>query len=138
MIAHPTDTSETIPCTLCMSFYIHSNTMALESTVTLRSSDAVWGLPYDMIQYGMVHLAVASCIGILPGNVNVNMVNAHVYVDHDGGPVWNLEMFSMPEYKSWDQYVDWANTIIDFLPNRRDLEKTFFLREYEHEMQSGD
>jgi len=129
MIAHHDDTSHTLPCTLSMNFYIDPNSHQVRNTITVRSSDAVWGLPYDQIQYGMVTLAVASCLGFPCGNVLVNITNAHIYDDHAGGKLWGLNAFSMPMFSTWDKYIHWAKATVEFHPTRKELEKLFFLGE---------
>ena len=125
MIAHPQDTVDTMPCTLSMDFYTDPESGYLCNTVTVRSSDAVWGLPYDQIQYGMVTIAVARCLDIPYGTVTVNITNAHIYDDHNGGPAWELNSFGMPIFQTWSKYVEWAKNTIEFRPVRHELEELF-------------
>jgi hypothetical protein len=128
MIAHPMDTSQTMPCTLSMHFYVDPISARLHCTVTARSNDAVWGMPYDMIQYGMVHIAVASCLDMRIGETTVNITNAHVYDDHNGGSQWDLNAFVVPKFDSWRKYVDWAKSIVEFRPTAAELRNIFALR----------
>jgi hypothetical protein len=129
LIAHHDDVSSTIPCTMGMQFYYVPGYNQLCMTVTMRSSDAVWGMPYDMIQFGIVHLALSNILRAEPGDSVVNIGNAHVYSDHDGGVNWKLNKFTIPQYSSWDEYKTWAKYIVEFRPNRRELEKLFCLEE---------
>lgn len=78
MIASPLDTPETLPCTI--SFQAHMpNSMLLNATVYMRSSDIVWGLPYDLIQFQMMQEAIAMCVGAEPGELTIFIGNSHVY-----------------------------------------------------------
>jgi hypothetical protein len=131
LIAHHDDTPDTIPCTQQMQFYIKQDSNELDCTITMRSSDAVWGLPYDMIQFGMVIQAMASCLGLLPGTAKVNMTNAHIYADHDGGINWREEVFFMPKLHSWSEYKEWAREIVKGCPTRTALESMFMLHNIE-------
>ena len=110
MIAHPNDDCETLPCTLSMQFMINTYYKNLITTVTMRSSDGVWGLPYDIIQFGGVALAVASCLGVYPGIVIVNMGNSHVYYSTElrGEDKFTYYgSFSLPE--RWENRTTWAS-----------------------------
>jgi hypothetical protein len=127
MIAHHDDVSSTLPCTLSMDFQISSDDNTLRCTITVRSSDAVWGLPYDQIQYGMVIMAVANCLGIPVGPAIINIANAHIYNDHTGSNSWTPNMFSIPVFQTWQKYADWANATVVFHPTRNELEKLFWL-----------
>jgi hypothetical protein len=129
MVANPYDVSSTMPCTMGMQFYYVTGLNLLSATITMRSSDAVWGLPYDMIQFGMVHLALANILGAEPGDAIINIGNAHVYEDHTGGNDWRMNKFSMPKFTTWAEYETWATNTVEFCPSRRELEGLFNLRE---------
>jgi hypothetical protein len=129
LVAWPSDSADTLPCTTAIQFQrSSSSSMSLDMIVTMRSSDAVWGMPYDMIQFGMVHMAVANCVGCVPGSAIVNIGNAHVYTDHQVDGKWWEEQFDMPRFRAWDQYRKWAADIVAFKPRRKDLLDMFSLR----------
>lgn len=131
-VAHEDDTSETMPCTMNIVYYIGAKG-ELNSTINMRSSDAVWGLPYDQIQFGMLQIAIANSLGIQVGLGTINIVNAHIYDDHPGGTQWEMHKFSMPLYGQFADYVSWANSIIERITsdlwNRQMLEEYFQLHE---------
>jgi len=119
MIAHPTDTPETLPCTLSMQFQIQEDpqksTFTLSTIATMRSSDLVWGLPTDIIQFGGIALMVANCVGAIPGECVVNAGNAHVYTQTKlkytdryflGGH------FRLPMFYKFDEYKSWAEAAL--------------------------
>ncbi len=65
------------PCTSSLQFVTTNGVM--NTIVSMRSSDAVYGLPYDLIQFGMLAETIAICSGLYFGNMIVNIGNAHVY-----------------------------------------------------------
>jgi len=69
------------PCTTCIQFHTVKTRfgMMLDATVTMRSSDAVWGLPYDLIQFGLMHAVVGHCTHLALGKITLNLGNAHIY-----------------------------------------------------------
>ena len=127
-VAHENDTSETMPCTMNITFYLDEKS-ELRSTVNMRSSDAVWGLPYDQIQFGMLHIAIANCLGRPVGDCTLNIVNAHIYDDHPGGTQWTLNTFYVPVYNSIEAYKHWAAGITEMKLDRVSLEEYFNLSE---------
>lgn len=131
LIAHDDDESDTMPCTTSMQFYVRPGTVSLDCTVNMRSSDVVWGLPYDMIQFGMMHIAIASCTYFTPGTCTVNMCNSHIYESHPGSSVWTEMRFDVPRFLHWHQYVEWAKGIVEFRPTAKELYTTFKLEKYD-------
>jgi hypothetical protein len=98
----------TLPCTTAIQF---SNRRGnLHATFTMRSSDAVWGLPYDIVQFGLLVQAVANVLKCDAVGARINIGNAHVYDgtqhlepdDHGGG-------FKISElFPNWNAARDWA------------------------------
>jgi hypothetical protein len=113
MIAHPRDTNETIPCTLSMQFMINKYANNLITIVTMRSSDGVWGLPYDIIQFGGIALAIANCVRVNPGIVIVNIGNSHVYYDTElrgKSKFIYYGSFSLPKWwENWENLATWES-----------------------------
>lgn len=140
MIAHPTDSPETRPCTLSMQFQLDRG--FLHNTITMRSSDAVWGLPYDMIQFGGITMMLAQCLRVLPGISTINIGNAHVYDETvhltkqaTDNWVFDLPLFTgsihaaEPPIYILEEYRDWANEILDKTPSRNELCEIMQLRQ---------
>jgi hypothetical protein len=117
MIAHPTDTPETMPCTISMQFQLNARrgTPLLFTIITMRSSDLIWGLPTDIIQFGGIAMVVANCLGAVPFECVINAGNAHVYEETKLKPTEQYRLgghFTLPEYMSLEDYKRWANTCL--------------------------
>jgi hypothetical protein len=116
-IADKWDLPPTLPCTLSMQFQISSG--RLITTVNMRSSDAVWGLPYDMIQFGGVAMMIANCLNVEPGWVQVNMGNGHVYDASrlkDGEEFKEYgKFFFTPMVNTWERVQYMASTSLQAL-----------------------
>ena len=69
----------TRPCTTSIQFQVDPSGVDLNMAVSMRSSDAVWGLPYDLIQFNLLLEAVAYCTNFVPGNITFHLGNAHIY-----------------------------------------------------------
>lgn len=50
--------------------------------VTMRSSDAFLGMPFNMLSYSILLHLICSKIGTLPGYVYINSGNFHIYDSH--------------------------------------------------------
>lgn len=70
----------TRPCTTSIQFQVDPSGVDLNVAVSMRSSDAVWGLPYDLIQFNLLLEAVAYCTNFVPGSITFHLGNAHIYV----------------------------------------------------------
>lgn len=78
MIANSYESGAQLPCTISYQFHRPNETM-LNATVYMRSSDIVWGLPYDIVQFQMMLEAVAMCLGVDCGYVTIHIGNSHLY-----------------------------------------------------------
>jgi hypothetical protein len=115
MVAHPEDSPQTVPCTLSLQFQKETeDSSTLYTTVTMRSSDMVWGMPYDIIQFSMVSYAVARCVGLKYYNLVIQAANAHVYDLTAVHPTaWSYMHWAMPEqYEEWGAWVEWARRVV--------------------------
>lgn len=103
------------PCTTSMQFYTR-NGIVLYTTITMRSSDAVWGLPYDFIQFGMMSMMIANCLGCAPGHMQINIANGHIYesTKHLAKDFKKWE-FSLPKFSALEDYEAWALETIPLL-----------------------
>ena len=67
----------------CFTEFVFSrNGLFLNMNMSLRSSDMFLGLPYDIIMGGLFLNFISEKTGLLPGFLNVNMVDAHIYESH--------------------------------------------------------
>lgn len=69
-----------VPCTLSLQFLVRDE--KLDMIVTMRSSDAVWGLTYDIFQFTMLQEMVARQVGAGLGRFYLNAGSMHVYEQH--------------------------------------------------------
>jgi len=83
MIAHHTDNLANRPCTLSMQFQLRPSRTRIPreliTTIIMRSSDAVWGLPYDIIQFAGISMVVARCVNAFASYSRILIGNAHIY-----------------------------------------------------------
>lgn len=109
------DNPDTLPCTTSFQFQqMYPGSSTLATTVTMRSGDMVWGLPYDIIQFSMLAFAVARCSGMHPGPVVVNIGNCHIY-DETAVKTesWEEGSFRMPEVgNTWEQWLQWSRRLV--------------------------
>jgi len=89
-----------LPCTVCLQFLLRRPATAghdrengpaqstdaaahepllLHCNVFMRSLDVVLGLPVDVIMFGGLTRAMASCLGAVPGKVTITAGSAHIY-----------------------------------------------------------
>lgn len=54
----------------------------LDCMVTMRSADVGLGLPFNMFNYSLLLILVAHDVGRVPGEVVINMADAHIYEEH--------------------------------------------------------
>ena len=66
-----------LPCTLTAQFQTVGQ--GIYGTFNMRSSDGVWGLPYDIVVFGALIQAVAHCTSRKPLGMTLNLANAHLY-----------------------------------------------------------
>jgi hypothetical protein len=109
------DSPDTLPCTSTIQFqqkYPGSSYLTL--TANMRSSDLVYGAPYDIIQFSMLAYAVASCCEMIARTVVIQTANAHIYGSTEVLPeVWEQGTFRMPHNGTeWDDWMQWAKGIV--------------------------
>lgn len=69
-----------VPCPV--AFNLHISDGELHSTLTLRSSDVMVGLPYDVMGHALLMDAIAASLGVTTGVMHVALAHAHIYGDH--------------------------------------------------------
>ncbi len=104
------------PCTLAAQFQIREHIM--DTIITMRSSDAVYGLPYDVMQFGMLAQAIARCVGLSTSAryLDFNLGNAHIYSSTKHlRPTQDRPLFFRFDFKvptHWPGIVQWATNAI--------------------------
>lgn len=83
------------PCTILHQFRIRDN--KLNMTVFMRSNDVWLGAAYDFFQFTRVQLAIASILGVEPGEYTHHVGSLHIYEQHYG---------PAEELKYTDKYED--------------------------------
>jgi thymidylate synthase len=72
--------SKDIPCTLGLVFNIRNG--KLNCSVYMRSSDAVWGIPYDVFVFTNIQMVIANSLGVELGSYTHHSVSMHIYEHH--------------------------------------------------------
>jgi thymidylate synthase len=87
------------PCYLYFQFFVDGN--KLNMFVVQRSGDMFLGVPYDMALFTTVLNYICYKTNYTPGKLNVNIIDAHIYVNHKNAvDMYRLEKtFILPEYK---------------------------------------
>jgi len=67
-----------LPCTTALRFFIRNNKLELD--VTMRSSDVVWGLTYDLVQFTQLQLTMANVLGLRAGPYHHHAASLHFYL----------------------------------------------------------
>lgn len=117
--------SPKIPCTVSIQFLIRGG--RLNVSVYMRSWDAVFGLPYDLQQFGLLGLVMARVTHTVPGTLTVVAGSLHVYDDTrslavNGNPSHGvIHLRYVPDYDApWAEYVAWARGVVaDYLDGDR-------------------
>lgn len=65
------------PCTTTIQFFVRNK--ELKTITTMRSWDAIKGLPYDLMMFGALTQVVAHVLGLTAGESIVNAGSFHVY-----------------------------------------------------------
>jgi hypothetical protein len=104
--------SHDLACTSSIQFFIREN-LYLDSVVTMRSWDAVYGLPMDIVMFGMLQQMFANSLNLYDGNINVNVGSLHIYekTKHKAYEVSKPSDFSLQReitsgFDNWIGYFD--------------------------------
>lgn len=110
-----------IPCIVGFTLNIIGG--KLNMTVSMRSSDAYVGLPYDVLTYALMVDAFAASLGLKRGYMSFMLAHAHIYDTHlelakqelANSRHWanNIQTIEMPGY-SIEQIADWPLTYVDY------------------------
>lgn len=80
------------PCTTAFFFLIRQGKLNMKTV--MRSSDLWWGVPYDFVQFSMVHQSMAAVLNLPVGIYTHHSVSAHLYEPH-----WDAAMKTLKERK---------------------------------------
>jgi hypothetical protein len=124
VLATPADLVRSgLPCTLALQFFIRDGRLSL--LAHMRSSDAVLGVPYDVMQFGLLAQCFAQVLGVPSHAVGLSMGSSHEYIDERSK---TLQSMSESRYfalgnrvpRNWDGIVTWAGNRLylqeDWLP----------------------
>lgn len=119
--------SRDIPCTLSMQFLIRD--FYLHAIVSMRSSDAWLGLPYDIFSFTMMTQYVRMMLPapISVGMLYINMGSAHIYRTDDDKV---SKVLSSPKnfevYPAMDLYsIEYPDDLLECLRDNRDHPRDF-------------
>ena len=77
-----TGKSKNVPCPYTFVCNVINN--KLNIMVAQRSADMILGLPYDVMMYSLLNMAIAKELGVVPGDVMFSIADAHVYEPYFG------------------------------------------------------
>lgn len=69
--------SKDLPCTVALQFILRRGQLNL--IVTMRSSDAWLGVPYDFFTFSMLQNSLAGTLGVERGFIQLNLGSSHLY-----------------------------------------------------------
>lgn len=69
-----------VPCTIALQFLLRENALTL--IVTMRSSDAWLGVPYDLFNFSRIQSWFARRLHAREGALHVNLGSSHLYEPH--------------------------------------------------------
>ena len=122
----PSDSLD-VPCTLSLQFY-RSGERKLGMVATMRSNDLNWGTPYDVAAFSAIQLAVASCLGLEPGEYHHHAGSLHYYLNTPpevtlqvserfepvvGWPPYQNYHVGLHPVEAWDLLVRGANSVLE-------------------------
>lgn len=134
LIASHDDTPETLPCATAMAFNAHAG--LLSSTVFMRSSDILWGLPNDMIQFGILTQLIAHLSGLKCATVgsSIMVANSHIYMQiYNPHTRFKTDVNAMHLPNIGDTLQDyrlWAAGVLAGLPSRKEVLDVFSYTDY--------
>lgn len=79
LLLHRGDSND-VSCATSMQFLIRDE--KLHCSVVMRSNDVIWGLPYDVFLFTMLHEMMAVELGVQLGNYGHFAASLHLYEKH--------------------------------------------------------
>ena len=105
------------PCTVMYHFMIRKDRLIMETV--MRSNDVILGLGYDAFQHSRVQIAVASVLGIEPGEYRHHAMSLHLYerdldkVEALTAPRETPKFFPHITGSTWDEVQGKARTVLN-------------------------
>lgn len=96
----PAPGTKDVPCTVSMQFLVRDQALSL--IVYMRSSDAWWGLPYDIFTFTSIQSALAYELKVKPGRFLLWLASSHIYETHVEAA---LRMYAHTDPKTWGTYL---------------------------------
>lgn len=100
------------PCTLSLQFLLRSNLVTCIST--MRSNDVWLGLPYDLMQFGALQVAVAQSVGAGVGPLVHNVGSLHAY----GHNLEDIQEAMVQRGNPWHALMVWGDDDIGRISRR--------------------
>lgn len=69
-----------IPCILGGQFIFENNSLSLK--INMRSSDLIFGLPYDIFSHYILLIIIANTLNLPPNKLYFNISNLHIYSEY--------------------------------------------------------
>lgn len=122
------------PCTMGLNFIIRDGKLNL--SVTMRSNDIIWGLPYDIFNFTMLQEIVANSLNMKMGWYMHTATSLHVYEKH-----YDLLKKLVDEGMTTKQFVlncdyeDWkmlSSSYVRFIEKRYDVKEMTVLASLQH------
>ena len=70
------------PCHVMCQFFVNSEDKTLDCQLYQRSGDMFLGVPYDVCLFSKILLYVASETNTIPKDIEISIIDAHVYLNH--------------------------------------------------------
>jgi thymidylate synthase len=108
--------SRDIPCTVSLQFIQRDG--KLHCIANMRSSDAWWGLPYDLFVFSQMTNYFAFLLQYEPGSLSMNLGSSHLYE-----PFWNNAvefMGSNPAHTTSPRLTTHAPTMLNHILHGED------------------
>lgn len=119
-----------IPCTQGLQFLIRDG--KLNMIATMRSNDVCWGLPYDVTQFAMIGMALASWLEIPTGWYVHNAGSMHIY-DSTKDILESIVNNNEEEFANFE-HPSWPSS--DILKTRDQIDVVF--RSYRKFLRTGE
>ncbi len=100
-----------MPCHYLQQYYVRDG--KLDSLFSMRSTDTIYGLPYNLMSYAFLNHAFAKILGLEPGNLTYFGADVHIYKNQ----LWMAEEMVKREERPFPQLIihKELKTLDDFL-----------------------
>lgn len=110
--------------------YYEASELCTDLVVTMRSSDAFIGIPFNLVNYGVLLHIISKELGSHARNLHINSANFHIYSVHREQVKRQLARSYNEDTKRLPELcIDWSkvDTIYELEPEH------FYVKNYEHQ-----